>query len=470
MSFKIDPSGNIDNRDYLYSATGQLMKKDRSYQIDPSGNIKTSDYTINTRERRFNKNDNSVQDEPDKIKCGDYESDKKNPTTGKKIKIGQNFYTVNNGILSNDKISIDSNSIVKMNSNQYIYNIAQNDLYGNLGTNKEFYIPYNRLTEIFLGKNGNAIYNYNGLGSIIYRVYQIVLQKPYSANATTYPLHISSIRFYDYQNQLIPPNSYDVILSNIADGQFNSSSSATSIDKYYNTGYNRSSSYGGPRVDSYSLYLNKTTSYNSSGVPQIDIDRPFPPPPALPVPESIPQSTINRTNLYAQGQILSGSFGYIGHGFATAAYTDLRTRPPIPAPPASGAPSPVWSQSYTFKFKELPFIKYVEIENRKDAFTDVSLVVNNVRIIRVGYDRIIGASIDTYINIGDRPINTPPPFDSRYRIQCQRGVNVNSSLTSNTFTKTQPRGRVERYTTVNYGNTQPTNRDQYDPIVRYYVQ
>jgi hypothetical protein len=41
---------------------------------------------------------------------------------------------------------------------------------------------------------------------------------------------------------------------------------------------------------------------------------------------------------------------------------------------------------------------------------------------------------------------------------------------SNTFTKTQPRGRVERYTTVNYGNTQPTNRDQYDPIVRYYVQ
>ena len=448
-SFKVDMSGNIDSRDYTYSVTGNLIKKDNSFKVDMSGVITTSDYTINTKDRTFNKNDNSIIDTSAIMKCGAYESDKsKNIVTsfGNRIKIGNTYYNISNnnissngpGPLSDVVISIDPNT-VNFNSFNYVYDINKNDLSGNIGTQKQFNIPNQTISsQIFLGNN-NIIYNYDGSGSIIYKVSKIVLEKPSTANTYLIPLHIASIRFYDHNDQVIPPSYYRVDISGIANGQYNPNG-ITSAIKYYDSNFNKNSSYGGPKVDSYSLFLNKTIMYvnvNNILQPQIDV--------------ASYHINITSANTYAKGIILSNSYDFIGHGLYNINYIDTITKP---LPLQIGV-----TQSYTFTFTQPVFIKYVEVENRKGNSAT---------------GRIFGSYIDTYLNINNTPI-----FDlNKNRIKCVRGFTGQSLSTDNTIilppltangsTKLQPKGRIEKYNSVDYNNT--TIPPSFDPIVRYYIQ
>ncbi len=352
-SFNIDSNGNINTDKFTYSTTGEITSKDNTIKTDPSGNFEIFDYVIKLKENTLKKNvGNFEKDNMNNFKCDIVQYNK---NTGTKIKLGDKYFKIDNGNLieENNSFMIDK------------------------------------------------------IGYKLYPITKITLEK--TNDTYINPLHISSIRFFDNNNNPILPNNYNVTINNIANGQFD-------LNGYYNSTKNMNQSYGGPKVDSYSLYWNKTIGFNNDNTPKI--------------------SPITEQNY------LSKSHFIVGHGTTSyLTYIDGMTRPSL-SNNFNYIP-----HSYTFNFNKPVFIKYVEIENRKDNY----------------FARINNSYLKIYTtkNNLETLINTINCFQSSYS-------SVINGLTPPNITVMQNINKAEKYTAENYNTTSlPLN---YDPIVRYYIQ
>jgi hypothetical protein len=423
----IDSSGNVTFNKYKIDISNNQIKNiDNNVTIDKNTNIITNNYTLNVKEKNIKKNDNNISvtlTNDGKAKCNNFEFDNNSNTN--KIIFGVNEYLINNGILTNptNTFTIDNNNkkIVKLNSNKYIYDVNTNDLSGNLNSINQF----NILNDIiYFTKNNNAIYDYDNLGSIIYGVRDIILEKLARFDTYNKPLHISSIRFYDYNNKVIYPTEYTVTLNGIANGQFDTINPNNHYDDT-NTN-NLNNSYGGPKVTSSSLFVNKTNRIENN----------------LPTINTNPFTQI----LYTQiGGILEKSFDFVGCGLYKDKYLDGIT----------SATNTSIDHRYIFTFNKPQFIKYVEIENRKNYFQET---LNSVTT--TSYDRILNTNLIVNTIVND--IIKPSIFS------CIVSKNVTNTITTDSQTKIQPKSRIEKYTSENYMNT-PLPA-YYEPILRYYVQ
>jgi hypothetical protein len=444
--FTIDNTGNINLNDYMYSATGNLVFKNTNFNTDPiidaSGNIITNEYLYDLSNNSFKTNNNLLSIDNNSTMCNNFQFDKSNDIINFKLNDVQ-LSLNNNGISDSNKLFNINNNIINMNSNKYKYDMMSNNFNGIMTDTNNFNLLNDGLNIIKNGKP-TSLYNYDGKGSIIYSVSSIVIEKILTSANWDKPLHISSIRFYDVNNNTITPDKYtlDRYGSSIQDGMYNtrydvSSNSYYVYDPSKNTfaAYNATLypylkyfdiskltepmtgvyySYGGPKVDTYSLFWNRTVSFDNN-------------------------KPIISDN--SKQQILNQSHNFVGQG--------SNQLPMVRQDPSTINKFPGYNVThfYRFNFTNPILIKYIEIENRKDG----------------NFDRINNAYIYSYINNNDEKtlINIT---------KCSESSLVPDANIISTPEKTllQPKNRLEKFNAIDYGATQlPTN---YDPIVRYYIQ
>jgi hypothetical protein len=445
-SINVDFSGNINFADYMYSSNGTIKRNDNRLNIDLEGNIITENYKINPKNKTFeDKEQKILLNGLDSLKCGNYEY---NTDFGNKLTVGNTDYYVNNNKITdlNNLFSYEPNNTIKMNNNKYVYNINNNNLYGNLTDSDNFNIVNDIIT---INGTTSSFENYDGKGKTIYGVTKILLEKPKGNNSTAYsfsyynPFRISSIRFYDYKGDVITPDKYTVKTTNIVDGRYNPASTKT-INKYFDvynsviqptidsTGksINYGGSYGGPKIDSYSLFWNKTNKL------LYDINNNF-------IGYQIAPTT--------EQPYLNQSHQFIGHGLAGGFSNGIRPETITPEI------NPSVVQSYLFTFDKPYFIKYVELEPAKKVVSEYG---------------ICNAYLQPYLRINDEdyPLTNVPIG--------MAGVNTGNGtapplpmtdgLSPVDKIPQQPKNKIEKYTSVNYNNTPiPTGMT---PIMRYYIQ
>ncbi len=407
-NIKIDPSNNIVFGNFIYSVTGNIVSKDNKTKIDPSSNITTPEYNYNSFDNSISNTDYSlIVNTNGNAKCNNFDFNKND---GFKIKFGNNNLIANNNRFyeQNNLFSIEPNNSLIMNNNKYTYNIDNDNLSGIIDNSNKF----NILNDKLITNNNNFdtnVYNYDNNGSIIYGIKTISIVK--EVDNSNNPLHISSVRFYDYNNNLILPSMYTIRPIELRDGVYNSVSTIN-FEKYYapNLLSTATNTYGGPRITTDTLFWNKTIGFNNN----------------LPV---IANNTVQ--------SFLDRSHNFIGHGLSIYPFLNSTSQPT----------TIFYPQSYNFTFSNTLPIKYIEIENRKD---------NN-------FNRINGSVINVYRNINGLNFlfNT---------VNCTQGTLIPDSniLSPPNLTLIQPKNKVEKYTAKDYGiSTLPSN---YDPIVRYYIQ
>jgi hypothetical protein len=400
---------DIDTGNYKYNKNSNnndtILIDNNLITFDSNENIITDDYKFNLKDNTFSTKDNKIiMDKIGNLKCGDSQI---NNNYEHKIKIGSSNYIIDKyKIEDTDKkiLIMGGTNDIFLNSNNYVYNINSNTLTANVNSLRNINLvpnseeinfkKYNNITNKF---EIDSNYNYDGLGSTIFPVTKIILEKPATANTYNNPLHISSIRFFDYKNNTIFFNLYNTTTSEI------------------------DTRYGGPSITSGNLFFNKTINFVLSKSTNILI-------PTININSSLP-SDFSQTSYTP--------INFIGCG----KYNALDLSGTIPTIPTSGL-----THQYIFTFTTPQYIKYVEIENRKDQFTS----------------RIIGSYLKTFSTIkgvANILISTT---------QCVE-TSINT-LSTPTNTKFQPQNKNETYAISDY-ITKPTNYSPgYKPIIRYYIQ
>ncbi len=411
-SIKINTNGELDFNNYIYTKNGNLIKKDNTFSVDPNNNINISDFIFNLSSKNLQNKDNSIMiDNNGKLKCGLYEYDK---ISGNKIKINNNDYFINNNKITDSKniITIDPSNNITLKS-KYNYNI-NNDTLNGIFNNSNFDIYKNNILKYNTGTT-TTVFDTNN-NTLLTPITKIVLEKPgnsfiaYGASYY-YPLSLKSIRFYDYNDNVISPDKYTVTLSNVGNGIGNPNGATTYL-KYYDINIT-GPYYTCPKVDSYSLYWNKTIKFS------------------------------NTTPIIEKNPYLLNSYPYIGQGYAGLFRNNT-------LPPGITAARESLTQQYIFTFNEPIYIKYIDIEPR----AGVTCMVNT---------RLYLYNNTQYLNT----INLYPsylPISYTY----PAGVIINNSLTPVGNTGKRPVKTIEKYTSVDYNNT--TLPSDVDTIMRDYIQ